>query len=80
MNNFDIILENYKKYELELAHLGDLSKFSFAELSKQLPQFNNSVENFGSYFVASFESAYTILSIRYTIDGKFVRIVDQYWK
>jgi hypothetical protein len=78
MNNFDIIAD--KKYELELAHLGDLSKFSFDELSKQLPQFNSSIENFGTYLVASYESAYTVLSIRYTIDGKFVKIVDQYWK
>lgn len=69
-----------KKFELELAHLGDLSKFSFLQLRNELDQFQTIIDNFGTFFLATFESPYSFLQIKYDSSGNFVRILDQYWK
>lgn len=69
-----------KKFEFELAHLGDLSKYNFAQLSKQLSQFNVDIDNFGSYFNAHFESPFSVLAIQFDSSGFFLKIINQYWK
>jgi hypothetical protein len=78
--NSDFLIDIDKKYELELASLGDLSRFSFAQLRDELTQFDIIIDNFGSYIIANFESPYTMLQIQYDPSGEFVKIVDQYWK
>lgn len=76
----DLLIELDKKFELELAHLGDLSKFSFTQLREELPQFDIEIDNYGTHFIANFESPYTMLQIQYDPSGVFEKIVDQYWK
>ena len=78
--NPDLLIDIDKKFDLELAHLGDLSKFTFNQLREQIPQFKIVIDNFGSFFIANFESAYTMLQIQYDPSGVFEKIVDQYWK
>ena len=69
-----------RKFDLELAHLGDLSNFSFLQLRNELDQFQAVIDNFGSYFLANFESPYSFLQIKYDASGNFIKILDQYWK
>ncbi len=76
---FDIEVAE-KKFDLELAHLGDLSKYSYLQLSYQLKQFQVTINNFGPYFLANFESPYSFLQIKYDVSGNFIKILDQYWK
>jgi hypothetical protein len=76
----DLLVDLDKKFELELAHLGDLSKFTFTQLREKIPQFKIVIDNFGTHFIANFESAYTVIQIQYDPSGVFEKIVDQYWK
>ena len=69
-----------EKFEFELAELGDLSKYSFDELSNLLNNFTCTVNSSFDYFVAFFESKYSTIEIKYTNKGKFIKILDQYWK
>ena len=43
------IISSDKRFDLELAHLGDLSKFTFLQLSAELAQFHIMIDNFGTY-------------------------------
>ena len=68
------------KFEFELAELGDLSKYSFDELTKLLNNFSCTVNSSFDNFVAFFESKYSTIEIKYTTCGKFIKILDQSWK
>lgn len=71
---------NNEKFEFELAELGDLSKYSFEELSKLLNNFNCTINSSFDNFVAFFESKYSSIEIKYTKCGKFIKILNQDWK
>jgi hypothetical protein len=75
----DVLVLN-EKYDFELADLGDLSQYTFNELSNLLKNFDCSLHNHSTFFFAKFESNYSILEVQYLNSGKFVKIVDQYWK
>ena len=74
------MVKSDEKFEFELAELGDLSKFSFDELSSILTNFTVTKHSALDNFVAIFESKYSSIEIKYTTSGKFVKILDQNWK
>lgn len=74
------MVKSDEKFEFELAELGDLSKFSFDELSNMLNNFTFTKYEAHDNFVAIFESKYSSIEIKYTTSGEFVKILDQNWK
>ena len=69
-----------QKFDFELADLGDLSKFTFTELSLILNDFIVVSKYNNDSFLAKFESNYCVLEIIYTSSGKYIRIHNQFWK
>ena len=67
-----------KKYEL--AHLGELSLYSYDELSIELKNFDKRVKFQNNSMVVTWESASTVLVIKYNFDGDFIEKVQEKWK
>ena len=68
------------RFKFELADLGDLSKYSFSELAHKLPNFHINIDSYPDYFIATFESRTTVISIKYKSIGTYVCIVNQDWR
>lgn len=71
--------KKYAEFKL-LSEIGDLSIYTFYELSKKLESFKHSIIRLDNSFVTIFESKHTFLEIIYCRSGKFVKIKNQYWK
>ena len=68
------------KYDFELAHIKDISIYSFDELSGLLKDFEFNITIDNDKILAKFESKYSYLEVQYTSSGEFIMIIDQYWK
>jgi hypothetical protein len=64
----------------KLASLGDLRQYSMNELSAQLNKwkFKSSVHD--DIVTAEWSSSSTSIVILYTLDGKFIQILEERWK
>ena len=81
MSNLIIDLYRFftdKKFELD--HLGELSLYSYDDLCVELQQFNKRVKFQGNTMIVTWESANTILVIKYNFDGEFIEKVQEKWK
>lgn len=81
---FNRILKFFKrpksKFDFEIANLKDVSSYSFDELSVLLKDFNFTMTIENDLMFVKYESEFSYLEIQYTQSGKFIKIVDQYWK
>ena len=81
MSNFFLYLYRYfssKKFELD--HLGELSSYSYDELCVHLSYFAKTVKFRESAMIVTWESARTILIIKYDLDGDFIEKLNEKWK
>lgn len=64
----------------KLALLGDLRQYSMNELSAQLNtwKFTSSVQ--AEYVTAEWSNSSTSVVVLYTLDGKFIQILEEKWK
>lgn len=81
MSNLIIDLYRFftdKKFELD--HLGELSLYTYDDLCVELKKFNKRVKFQGNTMIVTWESANTILVIKYNFDGEFIEKVQEKWK
>ena len=81
MPNIFLYLYRYfsnKKFELD--HIGELSSYTYDELCVYLDHFQKSIKFKQSVMIVTWESARTILIIKYDLDGKFIEKVNEEWK
>lgn len=75
---------NFYKYfivkQFELAHLGELSTYTYDDLSVELRKFKKQVKFKGNAMIVAWESVNTILVIKYNYDGDFIEKVSEKWK
>lgn len=71
-----------KNHFSKTAELGDLSNYSYLELSKKLRYFKMNIELLtdSGNFIVTWESSTTILKILYDQKGKFISIKSEAWK
>jgi hypothetical protein len=80
---FDFIIELYKFFtekKFELENLGDLSSYSYDDMCVELSNFNKKVKFKGNRMLVTWESAKTILVIKYDLDGRFIEKIEECWK
>ncbi len=81
MFNTFLKLNHYSSNEkFELAHIGDLSSHTYDELCFKLNYFEKTVKYYDSVMIVTWESARTILTIKYDLDKKFIKKVGEVWK
>jgi hypothetical protein len=82
LKQFTNSIENLftNRFKFELSDLGDMSQYTFSELAHKLPNFHISIDSYPDYFVATFESRTTVISIKYKSIGTYVAIVNQDWR
>jgi hypothetical protein len=81
MYNFCIYLyDHFFNNKFELAHIGDLSSYSYDELSIKLSHFEKTVQYNHSFMIVTWESARTILKIEYDFDKQYIKRVSEVWK
>jgi hypothetical protein len=79
-NTFLKLYHYFSNEKFELAHIGDLSSYSYDELCIQLNYFKKTVKLDRSFMIVTWESARTILTIKYDLDKKFIKKVGDVWK
>lgn len=81
MPNFIIDIYRFftnKKFELD--HLGELSMYTYDDLCVELKKFNKRVKFQGNTMIVTWESARTVLIIKYDLDGAFIDKLNEKWK
>jgi hypothetical protein len=81
MSNFFLCFYRHlfsKKFELD--HIGELSSYTYDELCIQLSHFVKTVKFKDSAMIVTWESARTILVIKYNLDGVFIEKFEEKWK
>ena len=82
-SNFLVALKSKKMRSdlFELDNLGDLSRYTFIEMANKLQGFQIRVTpTSDTNFIADFESRNSLISIIYSSNGDFIRIVNDLWK
>lgn len=77
---FNFIKFAFFKSAFETDHIVDFSKFSYDDLCIQLSNFDKVVKFEGNAMMVTWESANTILVIKYNYDGNFIEKVSEKWK
>ncbi len=67
-----------KKFELD--HIGELSSYTYDELCIHLTHFQKTLKFRESAMIVTWESARTILVIKYNLDGVFIEKFEEKWK
>ncbi len=79
-NPFSKLFYYFSNEKFELAHIRDLSSYSYDELCVNLNYFKKTVKLDRSFMIVTWESERTILTIKYDLDKKFVKKVSEVWK
>lgn len=86
MSIFDMFNPFLKLYyyfsneKFELAHIGDLSSYTYDDLCINLNYFEKTVKLDCSFFIVTWERARTILIVKYDLNNKFLQKIDEVWK
>jgi hypothetical protein len=64
----------------KLAILGDLRQYSFNELGEHLKNWKFTSTTQGDIITAQWSNVSTTISILYTLEGKFIQILEERWK
>jgi hypothetical protein len=64
----------------KLALLGDLSQYTLNELREQLKNWEFTSSNQEDIVIAEWSISSTSIVISYTLDGKFIQILEERWK
>lgn len=64
----------------KLASLGDLRQYSMNELSEHLSNWKFTSTTQGDIITAEWVGSSTTLIALYTLEGKFIQIVEERWK
>jgi hypothetical protein len=80
LNSFLKLYHYFSNEKFELAQIGDLSSYTYDELSFQLNQFEKTVKYDDSVMIVTWQSARTILTIKYDLYKRFIKKVDEVWK
>lgn len=64
----------------KLASLGDLRQYSMNELSEHLSNWKFTSTTEGDNITAEWNSSSTTLIALYTLEGKFIQILEERWK
>ena len=79
-NLFLYIYRHFTSKKFELDHIGELSSYTYDELCIQLNHFVKTVKFNDSAMIVTWESARTILVIKYNFDGAFIEKLNEKWK
>jgi len=76
----NLIKHIFSRSPFEIDHIGDFSKYSYDDLCILLYHFEKTVKFKGSAMIVTWESARTILIIKYDLDGAFIEKLNEKWK
>jgi hypothetical protein len=79
-NLFLYLYRHFTSKKFELDHIGELSSYTYDELCIQLSHFVKTVKFKDSAMIVTWESARTILVIKYNLDGAFIEKLNEKWK
>jgi len=79
-NLFLYLYRHFTSKKFELDHIGELSSYTYDELCIQLSHFVKTVKFKDSTMIVTWESARTILVIKYNLDGAFIEKLNEKWK
>jgi hypothetical protein len=78
VNYFQIF--SFFRSPFELDHIGELSSYTYDELCIHLSHFEKTVKFKESAMIVTWESARTVLIIKYDLDGAFIDKLNEKWK
>jgi len=79
-NLFLYLYRHFTSKKFELDHIGELSSYTYDELCIHLSHFEKTVKFRESAMFVTWESARTVLIIKYDLDGAFIEKLNEKWK
>ncbi len=79
-NLFLYLYRHFTSKKFELDHIEELSSYTYDDLCIKLCNFNKRIKFKDSSMVVTWESARTILIVKYNYDGVFIEKIDEKWK
>jgi hypothetical protein len=76
----NFIKHSFSRSSFEIDHIGDFSRYTHEELCIHLSHFEKTVKFNELAMIVTWESARTILIIKYDLKGAFIEKMNEKWK